>query len=126
MGDALCTAINKINAHMQDLNEFFEEFDVYEGRLFHSWELDEIFGGHITLNQKTSLLNTYREHATSSVKDTVSYKFVYDTVQTAPNCPARFKDDILRQGNQSIYSTIDHKLTQNPQVLELVQEILGL
>lgn len=41
--DQILRAIESINKHVPDLNEFFLEFDPYEGRVFEMWELVDIF-----------------------------------------------------------------------------------
>ena len=42
--DKIATAINLIrNRNRPNLNELFEEFDPYDGRIFHLWEVKEIF-----------------------------------------------------------------------------------
>jgi len=41
--DQILRAIDMINKHVPDLNEFFLEFDPYEGRVFEMWELVDIF-----------------------------------------------------------------------------------
>ena len=41
--DQILRAIDSINKHVPDLNEFFLEFDPYEGRVFEMWELLDMF-----------------------------------------------------------------------------------
>ena len=47
-GNKIVQAINSINRNTPSLNKFFEEFDVYDGRVFEVWELEQILGGSVS------------------------------------------------------------------------------
>lgn len=55
IGDKLLKAIDTINRNVPSLNKFFEEFDVYDGRIFEVWELQQIFGRSVTQAELTGL-----------------------------------------------------------------------
>ena len=47
----LIQAIEHIGKNTPDLNEFFLEYDVYDGRIFEIFELEDIFGHKINTNE---------------------------------------------------------------------------
>ena len=44
-------AIASLQPHTPNLNEFFLEYDMYDGRILEVFELEDIFGRKIMLNE---------------------------------------------------------------------------
>lgn len=120
----MCTAIDFFLPHVRDLNAVFEEYDVYEGRIFYLWELKLIFEQKMTDANLDSLAKAHIQAKGVGSNKAVPYKFIYDTIVGAPQCPVKFKDDDLKRQQFSIYQNIDHLVQSNPDLMNLIQELL--
>ena len=120
-GQALCEAIDRVYRNMNTLHAVFEEYDVYDGRIFAIWELDEIFQQTLTFEQLKNLCeeNQAIEKLTNG---TASYKFIFNLILNSPACPTRFKNEELKMNPNSIYATKDHMI--QGQLLALVTKLL--
>ena len=74
--------------------------------MFELWEVEMIFGGGVKMAEleKVSEENQNVEKLRNKI---ISYKFLYSMLQTASDCPARFKGTERTPQPYSIYSTLD-------------------
>lgn len=100
----MITAIKMIDNHVRDLRDFFKMFDVYDGRIFWFWELDEIFQHKVALAQMQQLNKSYFELGKEgAMADALHYKYICEIIMNCPTCPLKFKDDKQVVQNYSIY-----------------------
>ena len=122
---SLIKAMELVNKNCPDLNAFFEEFDVYDGRVFEAWEVRDIVQYHAGVTE-TQILKLCEENQKSEklMNNYMSYKFLFNLVLTAPDCPHRWKNNTLKPQPYSIYSQKDN-LIMGP-VQQLICDLLDL
>ena len=116
--------MNAIDKRVESIDAFFEEYDVYDGRIFEVWELEEIFRYHVT---EAELRRLCEENQVSSKlrNKTMEYKFLHGVIRTAPDCPTRLRHAPLKSQPFSIYQRgDDEKLTGH--LLNFVYDLLTL
>ena len=61
-----------MNSNCQSINQFFLEYDVYDGRTFEIYELQDIFGRQITDTKLFEMCES---------TNLLSYKFLFNKIQ---------------------------------------------
>ena len=98
--------MKSINSRVESLDAFFEEYDVYDGRIFEVWELEEIFDYHVTAAELRRLCEENQESAKLRNR-TMEYKFLHGVIRTAPDCPPNLRHAPLKSQPFSIYQRSD-------------------
>ena len=71
-------------------------FDVYSGRIFHLWELIEIFENKVT-EKALKALSEENQKVEKLYNDTIAYAYLFESIKSDPACPGRFKDDVIKE-----------------------------
>ena len=85
-GSKIVKLIKTLKPYVRDLNEFFEEFDCYDGRIFKLWEIVNIADNNITEKDLQGLRDE-NDRTERLFNDEISYKFLFMCIVTAPDCP---------------------------------------
>ena len=87
--------MKSINSRVESIDAFFEEYDVYDGRLLEVWELEEIFDFHVTAAELRRLCEENQETAKLRNR-TLEYKFLHGVIRTSPDCPPNLRHAPLK------------------------------
>lgn len=112
-----------LDPNIPSLNEFFLEYDVYDGRIFELYELQDIFARKLSINDINRMCEDNQNKERLRNK-TLQYKFLFNLIIVAPECPHKFKNNTLKPQPQSVYAEKDFML-QGP-LLKFVNELLEL
>ena len=104
-----------------NLNELFEEFDPYEGRIYHLWELMEIFDFKVKKESLERICEANQEE-TAIRNRCVFYTYLFNTITNGDKTPNRFKGNQRKHQPASVYASITHKLTPS---MDLVNDMLA-
>ena len=93
MGNTLLRAILNINRNLTSINDFFEEYDVYDGRIFTLWGLNDITNYTMNASDIKEICEE-NQNTDRLLAETVTYKFLYGLIMNAPDCPDKLKQPI--------------------------------
>ena len=88
-GNLLVKAIDQIDPYCRDLNHFFEEFDVYDGRSFEPWMVVEIMQFKVKPEDLNPLLKESAKVPNAQPNE-ILYTILFDCIVKASDCPSRY------------------------------------
>ena len=112
-----------IDPNIPSLNEFFLEYDVFDGRILEDYELQDIFARKLTQSDIKKMCEDNQNNERLR-NNTLQYKYLFNLIIVAPECPHKFKNNTIKPQPQSVYVEKD-AMMQGP-LQHFVNQMLDL